>query len=155
MMIWAISFPAFTLHGQANAVVSRFNGAGSADAATARRNQIKPLFTAVADHPILGSGFGKTVTYFSTDPTIQGYRTTTAFELGYLDLWLKLGLVGVIIYVWWIIGLWKKIAKTMWSIPFIIAGVALVVIHLTSPYLNHPLGLGWLMLTSLFAYDAS
>ena len=155
MMIWAISFPAFSLHGQANAVVSRFNGTGSASAATARRNQIKPLFSAIAQHPVLGSGLGKTVTYFSTDPTIHGNRTTTAFELGYLDLWLKLGLVGVTLYAWWIFGLWKKFAQTIWGMPFIIAGAALVVIHLTSPYLNHPLGLGWLMLTSLFAYDAS
>lgn len=153
MMIWAISWPQFSLHGSATALSSRLQGTNSADAATARKNQIQPLLKAIGHHPILGSGFGQTVTYFSTDPTVHGWRTTAAFELGYLDLWLKIGLVGVALYAAWIVSVWKKLRSSALAFPLIIASVAVVTIHLTTPYLNHPLGLGWLMLVSLFAYD--
>lgn len=156
MMVWALSWPYFNLSGgRANTVVARLQGSGSLDAATSRANQIKPLFTAIAKHPLIGSGFGTTVTYFSTDPRSRGVYTTAAFELGYLDLWLKIGFVGLMLYAVWILGLWRRTSRTPWAGMFLVSGLALVVVNLTSPYLNHPLGLGWLMLTSLFAYDPS
>lgn len=154
MMVWALSFPSWSLSGgRANAVVSRLNASGSADAATSRSNQIKPLLAGIGNHPIIGSGFGTTVTYFSTDPRTKGWKTTTAFELGYLDLWLKIGLFGMILYAVWIGGVWRRIARTPWAGMFIFSGLALAAVNLTSPYLNHPLGLGWLMLTAIYAYD--
>ncbi len=152
MMVWAISWPAFSLHGSDAAVGSRFNGSGSENAATARTKQFKPLLKAIGRHPVIGSGFGQTVTYFSTDPTVHGWRTTFAFELGYLDLWLKIGLLGMVLYVWWLFTLFRKMKTKAWALPLMIGGIALLVIHLTTPYLNHPLGLGWLMLTAIFAY---
>jgi len=154
MMVWALSFPGFSLNaGRANTVVSRLQGTDSANAATSRANQIRPLLKSIGHHPIIGSGFGTTVTYISTDPRAPGLRTTSAFELGYLDLWLKLGAVGVAVYAFWVIGLWRRVSRTPWAGFFLLSGIALVTVHMTTPYLNHPLGLGWLMLTSLFSYD--
>lgn len=154
MMIWALSFPSWSLSaGHAGSVVSRLQGGGASAASTARVNQIQPLLRAIGHHPVLGSGFGTPVTYFSTDPTVHGWRTTSAFELGYFDLWLKIGLVGLLLYAAWILQLWRKLFRTTWGLIFITASVALVVTHLTSPYLNHPLGLGWLMIISLYAHD--
>lgn len=154
MLVWALSFPAFSLAGgRANAVANRLNASGSADAATSRANQIQPLLKSIGNHPIIGNGFGTTVTYFSTDPRTKGWKTTSAFELGYLDLWLKIGLAGMVLYAGWIIGIWRQIAKTPWAGIFIFSGLALAAVNLTSPYLNHPLGIGWLMLTTLYAYD--
>jgi hypothetical protein len=154
MLVWALSFPAFSLAGgRANAVATRLNATGSADAATSRTNQIQPLLKSIANHPVIGSGFGTNVTYLSTDPRTKGWKTTTAFELGYLDLWLKIGLFGMILYAIWIGGIWRRIARTPWANMFILSGLALAAVNLTSPYLNHPLGLGWLMLTTIYAYD--
>lgn len=159
MMVWALNFPSLFVIGgadsaaRANAVMARLQNKGSSNAATARANQIQPLLTSIGRHPVIGSGFGTTVTYFSTDPRSKGLRTTTAFEIGYLDLWLKIGLVGMVLYAFWVFGIWRRIARTPWAGVFIISGISLVTVHLTSPYLNHPLGLGWLMLTSLYAYD--
>ncbi len=154
MMVWALSFPAFTLSGgRANTVSMRLNGVDSASATSSRSNQIRPLLQNIKYHPVIGNGFGSTVTYFSTDPRTKGWRTTSAFELGYLDLWLKIGLVGLFLYAAWIYGLFRKIRHSTWGTFFIVSGTALLIVHLTTPYLNHPLGLGWLMLTSLFAYD--
>lgn len=154
MMVWALSFPYFNLSGgRANTVVTRLNASGSADAATARANQIKPLLQSIGRHPVIGSGFGTTVTYLSTDPRTRGLKTTAAFELGYLDLWLKIGLVGLVLYAAWLLKVWKRLRRTVWSDIFMFSGLALIIVHLTTPYLNHPLGLGWLMLASLYAYD--
>lgn len=154
MMIWALSFPAWHLDsGRASSVLTRLNNGGASAAATARINQIKPLVAAIGHHPVWGSGFGTTVTYYSTDPTVHGWRSTTAFELGYLDLWLKIGLVGIALYAWWVWQIGRRVVKSRWGWPLMAAGLALLVTNLTSPYLNHPLGLGWLMLISLFAAD--
>ncbi len=148
---WAINFPTFS-GGQVNPVLARLQSADSVQASTARVNQIRPLLRAIRHHPVFGSGFGTAVTYFSTDPRVHGWRTTTAFELGYLDLWLKIGIVGLVLYGWWVVKLWTlSLRKDM--IGLSVALVVLMAVHLTSPYLNHPLGLGWLALTGIWLYD--
>ncbi len=138
--------------GHADAIVARLKSAGSRQASTARANQIPPLMTAISHNPLTGQGFGATLTYTSTDPRIRGARTTSAFELGYLDMVFHFGLIGLGFLGWWIwmIGrrLWQRQAW-VWLVPTL----GLLVVHTTSPYLNHPLGLGWLALMTLFAYD--
>lgn len=125
---------------------------------------IKPLLSGIAVHPVWGQGFGTTITYASKDlRAIQasngGLYTTFSFEWGYLDLWLKLGALGFAVYVYflWCIARSGRLAwKVMGSSPerqvvvmgAVLSGVALLVIHATTPYLNHPLGIGWVMLTA-------
>ena len=51
----------------------------------------------------MGRGFGATVTYQTRDPRIladngSGEYTTYAFEWGWLDIWLKLGIFGLAAY---------------------------------------------------------
>lgn len=137
----------------ADAVVARLKSAGSAQASTARTNQFPPLMQAIGRNPITGQGFGATLTYYSTDPRIRGSRTTSAFELGYLDMVFHFGLIGLGLFGWW--G-WRVVQRlrlnpeqSLWLVPT----VALATVTLTSPYLNHPLGLGWLALVSLIAFD--
>lgn len=158
-MSWALHFPAVLTPigapGPSDVVISRLRSVASRQAASARVNQIQPLLRAIRRHPIIGSGFGTTVTYFSTDPRVRGWRTTAAFELGYLDLWLKIGLVGLVLYGWWIGGIWRRLRRSS-SLWFLTGGlVAVLVTHLTTPYLNHPLGLGWLALVGLLSYDSA
>lgn len=151
MMVWALSWPGFTLTGT-NPVGTRFQADDAVNAATARQNQFRPLINAISRHPVIGSGFGQTVTYFSTDPSYQGWRTTTAFELGYLDLWLKIGITGIALFGWWVFRLWRGLRISPAAAAWRVSVLGLLVVHLTTPYLNHPLGLTWLMIIWLVAY---
>ncbi|MBI5466818.1 MAG: O-antigen ligase family protein [Candidatus Kerfeldbacteria bacterium] len=155
-MNWALYFPNVVSTGEqrANILLTRLQGSGAASAASARSNQVRPLLAAIAHHPVIGSGFGATVTYYNPDPRINGWRTTSAFELGYLDLWLKLGLVGLAAYGWWLWRTGSRLRTSSWRWWLIAPTAALLVTNTVSPYLNHPLGLGWLMLVALYAYES-
>jgi len=130
-------------------------------AGMSRLAQLGPLWQTTSQNFFIGSGFGQTVTYFSDDPRIlakapSGRYTTFAFEWGYLDIWLKIGLLGLVSYLllyykifrqgWMIIK-----SSSQWSIFVLALILGLIGIMLTSmfsPYLNHPLGIGYLLLTS-------
>ncbi|MFN3301468.1 MAG: O-antigen ligase family protein [Patescibacteria group bacterium] len=143
-------------------------------AVSSRIIQLPYLLSAILEKPILGSGFGKTVSYFSRDPRALerhplGLYTTYAFEWGYLDIWLKIGLVGLFVFlllIWKIFQFgWKMIeiykSKNENFQKSLILGmlfglIALIITHFTSPYLNHPLGIGYLILcTVIFSYKQS
>ena len=120
-----------------------------------------PLLNKIKLHPILGSGWGTLVTYESFDPRIvtaknpKGEYTTFAFELGYLDLLLKFGLAGVLSFLYLICQLLIKIKKTAintanefdkyFLLGLLLGLVALTITHAFSPYLNHPLGIGYII----------
>ena len=131
----------------------------------------KPLALAAVQHPFLGSGFGTTVTYATKDlraleGSDDGLYTTYAFEWGYLDLWLKLGIFGTMVYGLLVIGLLIRLWSLSRSVHEVndqiilltAAGglIALMGIHALTPYLNHPLGLGWLVFATAIAmvYDS-
>jgi len=135
------------------------------ESAVSSRWQLLPeLWKEIKKYPIFGEGYGATVTYKSFDPrimetTADSLYTTYAFEWGYLDIWLKLGLAGLIIYLILIYKIlengWKLIKNNKnekqgylyWG-----AWLGLIAILITSffsPYLNHPLGIGYLMLCSV------
>jgi len=139
-------------------------------AGISRVNQLKPLSLEVAKHPVLGSGYGTAVTYQTRDPRIlknnpDGWYTTFTFEWGYLDILLKIGLFGLIVYL---LLIWKVIEQlriTNYPPSFAVANfgetgelriglilglVVLLVVHMFSPYLNHPLGIGYIVLLSSF-----
>ena len=86
----------------------------------------------------------------SNDPRIRaefpdGRYTTSAFEWGYLDIWLKIGLLGLLAYLILIVKIARESLKAglLGEILFI-ALTALVITHTFSPYLNHPLGIGFI-----------
>src|SRR3989338_7883538 len=139
-------------------------------AGQSRMELLKPLWKGILKHPIIGSGFGATITYNSKDPRIlqnnpTGEFTTFAFEWGYLDLWYKMGILGPLAYLGLIgsvlLALWRamkektEIILAGISIKAISLGVfaaliALAAVHFFTPYLNHPLGIGFIILASLF-----
>lgn len=132
--------------------------------ASSRWNLLPPLMDAILAHPILGQGFGKQVTYKTLDPRLladnpTGEYTTFIFEWGYHDLWLKLGLLGFIAYGWLLLSLLAAAyhylknhryvamnddAAFVWGAT--LGLIALLVTHTFSPYINHPLGIGYLLL---------
>jgi glycosyltransferase involved in cell wall biosynthesis len=121
-------------------------------ATTSRWALLKELNDKIIESPIQGSGFGATVTYRSSDPrivsTTGGAYTTSAFEWNYHDILIKLGIFGLLAYgflLWAILRVLLKadIRRRVWLVP---AFFALVVLNAVSPYLNHPLGIGYLAL---------
>ena len=132
----------------------------SSEAAVASRWSLLPvLMKEIKKEPFLGQGYGATVTYKSLDPRIlqsnpTGIYTTYAFEWGYLDLWLKLGLIGLAAYLLLLYQLIRGgIAsgfKTKQTLFFSLAAglIFLAVTNIFTPYLNHPLGIGIIILSS-------
>jgi len=140
-------------------------------AGQSRMELLKPLWKGILKHPIIGSGFGATITYNSKDPRIlqnnpTGEFTTFAFEWGYLDLWYKMGILGTLAYL----GLIGSVLLALWRVikeksEMVLAGIniqaislgvfaaliALAAVHFFTPYLNHPLGIGFIILSSIFA----
>jgi len=152
--------PQQTVINPSSALNSRFDIQDQAGAS--RWNQLPHLFKAITKHPILGSGWGTTITYESRDPRITsiknptGVYTTYAFEWGYLDIILKIGVIGLLIYLAFIYQIVRNLFiqlknKEVHSNNALLIGlflglVALVATHVFSPYLNHPLGIGYIIL---------
>ncbi len=117
---------------------------------------LTPMNEKITESPITGRGFGTTVTYKSEDPRIiaetGGIYETYRFEWGYQDIWLKMGILGLIAFAW---ILWS-ILKAGWFtlnaysqrglVLTLLAGIlALFATHTFSPYLNHPIGIAFIL----------
>ena len=149
----AFPIPQPDIAGWGEAVTSRVS---TNEAAAVSRWQLFPLMMdRIFEHPILGSGLGATITYQSSDPRVlanspSGEYTTYAFEWGWLDLWLKFGILGPIVMLLLFLRLGIRIFQAE-SAPWIRYGllaslIGLAATHFFTPYLNHPLGLGYLMM---------
>jgi len=123
------------------------------EAATASRWSLLPaLWEKVKLHPLMGSGFGATVTYKSQDPRIietnpTGEYTTHAFEWGVLDFWYKFGIVGIVMLGALLIWVYTLFRKNM--VISSVSIVTLLAVHTFTPYLNHPLGFVYLLLITI------
>ncbi|MCX6743727.1 MAG: O-antigen ligase family protein [Candidatus Parcubacteria bacterium] len=131
---------------------------------SSRWNQLPVLTEQIKKAPILGKGFGTSLTYQSNDPRIknesnpEGWYTTYTFEWGYLDTITEIGILGLLVYLFLIgqifyLGLKSLvIQESKWlNLGFLLGLVVLIVVNMFSPYLNHPLGIGYLMLcTAIF-----
>ncbi|MDD5031810.1 MAG: O-antigen ligase family protein [Patescibacteria group bacterium] len=132
----------------------RLSNMGEA-AVSSRWQLLPPLWTAIKQNPVLGSGFGATVTYESKDPRIltsspTGEYTTYAFEWGWLDIWLKLGFFGLLAYLWLIgkVIFDGFIIKNWLTIGLALGLIVIAVVSIFSPYTNHPLGIGYLLIAA-------
>lgn len=137
-------------------------------AASSRWAEFTPLWSAVKDQWLFGAGFGKTVTYISNDPRVRaenpsGEYATSAFEWGYLDIWLKIGLLGLLVYLSILSNIFVELFKSVqrcalrgaWEAAFVpatlaVSLLALAVVHIFTPYLNHPLGFGVVILAAVW-----
>lgn len=137
-------------------------------AAGSRMALLGPLFSTNLQYPLFGHGFGATVTYQSQDPRLlteknpTGSYTTFSFEWGYLDLWLKLGLIGCIVYLLFLSKTVRQARHTISQLTnkqdrTILIGatfglVSLIFVHGLTPYLNHPLGISWFVLVTQLCF---
>jgi N-acetylglucosaminyl-diphospho-decaprenol L-rhamnosyltransferase len=117
-------------------------------AAASRWKLLPILWEKIKERPFLGHGFGATVTYESKDPrVIQMYGSsyqTYAFEWGWLEHWVKFGILGIPVMLWILYSLllriWKSDYERWLRIGMMGSLVALAITHFFTPYLNHPLG---------------
>jgi len=134
-------------------------------ALVSRFELLKPLVNKFLEKPFLGSGFGTTVSFQSEDPRTKdingGWYTTYAFEWGYLDILVKIGLFGLLAYLFFVYKIFKDglfVLKKSYNreeyilvLGLLFSLIALLIIHFTTPYLNHPLGiLLIIILSSIF-----
>ncbi len=170
--VYAFPFPARTGDVSLAALLGGRALSLSEDAAATSRWSLLPkMMAAIGRHPFIGSGFGATVTYKTSDPRIlalipSGEYSTYAFEWGWHDLWLKLGLLGLAALLWF---LWSAIRpafeilvdarrqdaavkeKAAMAAAILSGFSALLATNVFSPYLNHPLGIGIIVLLASFA----
>lgn len=135
--------------------------ADTSEAAISARSQLwGPMWQAISEKPIFGHGFGKEITYQSSDPTIknnnnpEGWYTTYAFEWGWMDQLVKGGILLVIAFTFWLILGYYRIyiklgADPILSLTFSATLTSLLIIHIFTPYINHPIGLAFLILLSI------
>ena len=123
--------------------------------ASSRWQLLPPLWQEIKAAPILGRGFGATVTYKSNDPRVlavnqSGEYTTYAFEWGWLDIWLKLGILGLLIYLLLLTKIIFDGLKTgsYFSLSLGIGLIIILAVNIFSPYANHPLGIGYLIIAA-------
>lgn len=128
----------------------------SGEAAVSSRQELWPkLLAEIKSAPILGKGFGATVTYRTGDPRVlassaDGLYTTYAFEWGWLDIWLKLGFFGVLFYLFLILkisvqGLHSGALNSALALGLLL----LAAVNFFTPYANHPLGIGFLIIAAI------
>ncbi len=65
--------------------------------ADTRATLLTPIITEIEIHPWFGSGFGSVVTFLN--PLTNQYVTTPQFDWGYLQLWVELGIFGLISFL--------------------------------------------------------
>ncbi|MFH1366771.1 MAG: O-antigen ligase family protein [Patescibacteria group bacterium] len=132
-------------------------------AASNRMSLVNPILEKVKAKPIFGSGFGTEVTYKSlvAGTDLVEYVKVYVYEWGYLDIMVKIGILGLITYLFFIAMIIKNyfvdIKNFDERLKFLIRGlmsglIFLLIVHFTTPYLNHPLGLGFLMICAAIFY---
>lgn len=128
-------------------------------AVVSRWSLLPALSKEIKKNPVSGQGYGATVTYLSSDPRVlqnnpDGKYTTYAFEWGYLDIWLKIGILGLIAYFCLLFVLIKaallqaKNREPGFYLSLAAGLVFLAAVNVFTPYLNHPLGIGFIVLSS-------
>jgi len=123
---------------------------------SSRWKLLTPMLNTIFESPLVGHGFGKTVTFQTDDPRIRaispdGTWSTTSMEWGWFELWIKMGVLGPLAFIYAGYELIKRLWAYRWTEQAWI-GLALVTglifiygTHFFSPYLNHPIGLGYLL----------
>lgn len=127
-------------------------------ASTNRINLLQPIWEKVKQHMFFGSGFGTTIEYKSVAPEKFGTLRVFAFEWAYLDTLIKIGIAGFLVYIFLFYSIFKKGYKLLANNQLLITHgkllilslmtglTALLVTNITTPFLNHPLGIGYILI---------
>jgi O-antigen ligase len=161
VLIAKFPYPSATANfNTADLLSERASDISSESGVSSRWSLLPKLFAKIESGPVLGKGYGTTVTYQSKDPRIlaanpTGEYTTYAFEWGWLDIWLKLGILGLLSYFLLLyIIIFKNIRKNtnldddkqIINFSLLLGLFIIIAVSFFSPYMNHPLGIGYLIL---------
>lgn len=132
---------------------TRISQQPSEPAIASRIVQLKPLLNGIQAHWLSGTGFGGQVGYPSEDPRAKqrldenGLFWTTAFEWGYLDQLLKFGVFVFSGFLFYLLSILYKllIKKRPETNLLLVVLLSIYATHMFSPYLNHPLGISWII----------
>ena len=144
-------------------------GIDTEDAAISSRWDLYPaLWKGIKSNLIFGNGFGATVIYKTSDPRYIAAHPgnpnyeTFAFEWGWLDVWYKIGFLGLLTYAALLGSVlyrgWKNIRPAVLEnntnsiyysveVGLFFGLIAIIITHSFTPFLNHPLGVGYILLT--------
>ena len=134
------------------------------EAASNSRLELLPhMLEKIKTQPILGNGLAQEITYMSHDPRNRneknpnGSVTTYSFEWGWLSIWMKFGILGLLIYLYLILKIiidsvklginkWPR-SEAILIISLALCLITISTIHIFSPYLDHPLGIGFMVIS--------
>jgi O-antigen ligase len=133
----------------------------SKEVATTHRVELaKAIWNQWQKNPIIGSGFGTTVSFPTVLPS--GEVINVAFyiyEWGYFDIAVKIGILGLGAIVLLLIRLYsdlfslKKALNENFPLAIIAGLTALAVANISTPVFTHPLGIIAIALFCIFAYN--
>lgn len=163
LILFAVLFPFTQNRGSADELTLMLGKRTTeSDAAVSSRwNLLNPMLQHIQDSPILGQGFGQTVTFKTDDPRVRamnpnGTWTTSSMEWGWLEIWLKMGILGPLGFLFLFFMMVRSAVFSLrseksWVSVWIIATLTfLYFTHIFSPYLNHPIGIGTVLLLVIF-----
>lgn len=150
-------------------LASRASQQPTEPALASRIVQLKPLLNGIKSHWLTGTGFGGKVGYPSEDPRAkqkldaQGLYWTSAFEWGYLDQLLKFGVIIFVAFAYFLFIIITNLNRKKDLDNFLVMAILITILatHIFSPYLNHPLGIIWLIIaiivinTTKYNYEQS
>ncbi|MBI5793691.1 O-antigen ligase family protein [Candidatus Uhrbacteria bacterium] len=149
--------PSQDLTGSDLALTLRDRTTDSDDVAIVSRwNLLTPMVNKIFESPLIGHGFGASVTFVTDDPRVReihpdGTWTTSSMEWGWLELWIKMGILGPAAFLYAAYEFLKRLWAYRWTdqawLGFgLMAGLVFIfATHFFSPYLNHPIGLGYML----------
>ncbi len=151
------SVPSQDLTGSDLALTLKERTTDSDDVAISSRwKLLTPMVNKIFERPLTGHGFGASVTFVTDDPRVReihpdGTWTTSSMEWGWFELWIKMGILGPAAFLYAAWELLKRLWAYRWTeqawLGFgLMSGLVFIfATHFFSPYLNHPIGLGYLL----------
>lgn len=135
----------------------RANISGSESAISSRWALLEVMKSDIRSNFLLGRGFGARLEYVSSDPRVlqsspDGKYSTYAFEWSWLDILLKMGFFGLLVYLYLIFLVLKKSIiyfyknNSLICLGIFLSLISLIAVNFFTPYLNHPLGISCLIL---------
>ncbi len=166
VVIFKFPYPQKNNANPINLISERASQVKNEAGVSSRWSLLPKLLGEIKENPVLGKGFGTLITYKSSDPRVlasnpTGLYTTYAFEWGWLDVWLKIGVFGLLAYLALLLKIlmsfkqikekiYKKNKDDLIKLSLLVSFFAIIAINFFSPYLNHPLGITYLLLLILF-----
>jgi len=113
-------------------------------ATVSRFQQLPVLWNAISTEPLFGRGFGTALSIDTAQSQNDGVVVKTSFEWGYLDSFVKLGLLSLFLsYCLFRLACGGE-TKTARAIT-----LTVLITHIFTPLLFHPLGMWMLVVASL------